>query len=358
MKIIIFAGGTGTRFWPLSRKAYPKQFKKMFDGKSTLQLAVERIETTFGTDNIYISTNENYVSQVKDQLPNISTNNILAEPEKRNVGPSVGYCLTRLRKIGYKGPVAILWADHLIEHPENFVNALIMGKDLIYENPNRLIFIGEEPRYAENNLGWIHIGNKVSENVYEFKGWKYRPELEECKKMFSSKEWKWNPGYFVVDLEFTLELYKNLAPEMSDIFDKIYEALGTAEETKLIKELYPKLPNVHFDTVIAEKVPQNQALVVTTNMGWSDPGTLYALKESLVGESEQNFTKGVTYELDTTDSLIINEDKEKIITTIGLEGMVVVNTKDAMLVVHKDNVIRITELLEQMKKMQETSKYV
>ena len=354
MKIIIFAGGTGTRFWPLSRRDFPKQFKKIFNGekkqKSTLQLAVDRLEKTFGTDNIYISTNENYVTLVKEQVPQIPTSNIIAEPLKRNVGPAVGFALINLRKMGYKGPIALLWADHLIDRVDQFIGALQTGKNLVYKNPKQLVMISEEPRYAENNLGWIHIGKNLTDSVYEFKGWKYRPELEDCKTMFESGEWKWNPGYFVSDIDFILHLYETFQPQMYRVLKTIELALGTVNESSIIHRNYPKLEAIHFDTAIAERVSHSDAVVVTADMGWSDPGTLYALKEALIGRGAENLAKGRVFNLKTTDSVMINEDKDKLIAVYGLDGVVLVNTKDAMIVTHKDNIAKMSELVEALEK--------
>ena len=358
MKIVIFAGGTGTRFWPLSRKKFPKQFRKMFDGKSTLQLMVERLRSHYySIDDIYISTNENYVSLVKQQIPYISTSNIFTEPEKRNVGPAVGYSFTRLKKQGYKGPVAIVWADHLIDHPKKFIKALQKGAEFVTVTPRKLVFIAEEPRYAENNLGWIHVGENLFDSVYKFKGWRYKPKLKECQTMFASGTWKWNPGYFIVDLENTLKLYKKYNPKMYKIFTLIGNALGTTKEASTIKKHYPKLKTIHFDRAIAEKVSSSDAVVICTDMGWADPGTLYALKEALVKEKDKNLTQGKTYAMDTKDSVMINEDKEKLLSVIGLDGMVVVNTSDALLVVHKDRVLDVTQLIKTLEEEKDLKKY-
>lgn len=354
MKIIIFAGGTGTRFWPLSRKKFPKHFKKIFNGekrqKSTLQLAVDRVEKTFGSDNIYISTNEKYVSLVKEQLPQISTTNIIAEPLKRDVGPAVGFALINLRKLGYRGPVALLWADHLIANVDEFINALKTGRDIVYKTPGKVVMISEEPRYPENNLGWINIGRCLSDNIYEFKGWKYRPKLEECVKMFESHIWKWNPGYFVGDVDNLLSLYQSYQPDMYKLLAKIEKSIGTSEESSILHKLYPKLEAIHFDNAIAEKISPGEAVVICVNMHWSDPGTLYALKEGLLGKTTQNLEKGRVFTLKTSDSVVINEDKNKLIATYGLDGIVVVNTADAMIVIHKDKVSQMTELVESLEK--------
>ncbi len=358
MKIIIFAGGTGTRLWPLSRKNSPKQFGKIFNGRSTLQLAVDRLEKTFGSENIYISTNENYVSIVKGQLPQIPSSNIVAEPEKRDVAPSIGYNFMKLQKAGYHGPVAIIWADHTMDNVKEFTSALKKGEALVNKNPDQLVFIGEQPRFANHNLGWIHVGSKISNDTYQFLEWRYRPELEACKQMFNSKEWLWNPGYFIVDLDTTIDLYKTHQPKMYEQLQQIVMKLGTVDEAQTLRQIYPKIEAISFDNAIIEKVPAEQAVVIAVNMGWADPGTLYALKEALVSKQEENYTRGFSYNLETKDSLIINEDENKLVTTIGLEGMIVINTPDALVVVHKDNVPKVKDLVSKLKGEKKLERYI
>lgn len=358
MKVIIFAGGAGTRLWPLSRKNSPKQFGQIFKGRSTLQLTVKRIEGTFSYDDIYISTNEQYVAAVKEQLPNIPSANIIAEPEKRDVAPAVGYNLVSLRKAGYSGPIVILWADHLIKKPKQFLWALQEGEKIVRANPKQFVLIGEKPRYAENNLGWIKIGAKIKENLYKFKAWKYRPELEECKQMFASGEWVWNPGYWIVDLDFTLSLYKKYVPTMYAQLQIIAKSLGTIQETKTIRKVYPTLEEISFDNAIMEKLPSESAVLLTPSMEWSDPGTLYALKEALTKETKDNFERGKVVNLESEDCLVINEERNKLVTTIGLKGMIVVNTPDAMVVVHKDNVPKVKKLVRLLEKDQSLKKHI
>lgn len=357
MKAIIFAGGAGTRLWPLSRKNSPKQFGKIFNGKSTLQLAVERITKLFSYDDIYISTNEQYVATVKQQLSKIPVSNIIAEPEKRDVAPAVGYNFVKLRKEGYQGPIAILWADHLIKNPEQFLWSLQQGEQIVRKNPKQFVMIGEHPRYAENNLGWIKMGNQIKDKLYEFKAWKYRPELAECKKMYASGQWVWNPGYWVVDLDFTLSLYDRYVPKMYQQLLIIEAALGTIKESKTLRQIYPQLEELHFDNAIMEKIPPEYAVVLTPNMGWSDPGTLYALKEALTEKASDNLERGQVYNLETSGSLVINEESEKILATIGLQEMIVVNTEDAIVVVPKEQVSKVKELVKKLEADPKLKKY-
>jgi mannose-1-phosphate guanylyltransferase len=341
MKLVIFAGGTGTRLWPLSRRNSPKQFEKLKGDKSTLQMAIDRIES-FGLDNVFISTNKNYVDLVQDHVQNVKKENILAEPDKRDLAAAVGLTLMRLKKQGASGTVAILWADHFMDHPERFRDALNDADALVKEDPNRIIFLGENPSFANHNLGWIHTGEAIKDNQHKFVKWAYRPELSVCKDMFEGGKWLWNPGYFVFDIDFVLNLYKT---HMSDMHNKLELMAGDECKTK---EMYSDLQSISFDEAIIEKIDPHQAVVLKVDLGWSDPGTLYALKEALEPDPEKNFTKGLCLDKHVKDSLIYNEEENKLVSVIGLEGVTVINTKDALLVCHKDKVPNIKDLLKKI----------
>ena len=341
MNVIIFAGGAGTRLWPLSRKATPKQFERFFHGKSTLELAIERVRS-FGMDNIYVSTNKNYVDIVADQIPDLDRTHIFSEPAKRDLAAAIGLTLLRLKKQGVSGTVAMIWSDHLMDRPEAFVDALKKADALVKENAQRMIFIGEQPRFANQNLGWIQTGEQIGEHHHAFLGWHYRPELDRCEEMFASGEWLWNPGYFVYDIDFVLELYKTHQPAL-------FEALSAmVEDEALLQEAYEQLDAVSFDNAIAEKLKPEQAVVLPVDMGWSDPGTLYAMKEALASSQEDNVEQGHVVTQQSQDCFVYNEEDSKIVTTVGLNGVVVVNTKDSLLVCHKNAVPQIKTLLKRI----------
>lgn len=340
MHTIIFAGGAGTRLWPLSRRRTPKQFEKLKDDQSTLEMAVERIRP-LGLENVYIATQAEYEAIVREQLPEIPSDHIMIEPARRDLAAAVGLALFRLKAQGASGPTAILWADHFMDHPANFVAALKQGEKLVTENPKQLIFLGEKARFANHNLGWIKLGTALRDNVYQYEAWKYRPELEQCHQMFASHDWVWNPGYFIFDLDFLIELYRIHQPELSMALDAM-----VADPAELYA--YNKLPAISFDQAIIEKISPDQAVVLKVNLGWNDPGTLYALKQALAPGEEENYAVGNTKLLDSSDCLVYNGEPNKIVTTIGLEGIVVVNTGDALLVCHKDKVPEIKTLLAQL----------
>ncbi|HSX04860.1 MAG TPA: sugar phosphate nucleotidyltransferase [Candidatus Saccharimonadales bacterium] len=357
MKLIIFCGGSGTRLWPLSRHAFPKQFIKMFDGKSTFQLAIERIAPVFGIENIIISTTKAYRGYITEQLPELPLSNIIEEPEKRDLGPAVGLNLIHLKKIGYSGPVALLWADHLMENVQEFINGLKTAEAICTSDPKKVVLISEKPRFPNNNLGWIHFGEKDQSGCYAFAGFKYKPEFATCEDMFKSGEWDWNPGYMVYDVDNALGLFETFAPEVYSSLMKIYDAIGTVRETHVTSEVYPTIPKIHHDYIIPENLSSDNAVVVRSDMGWSDPGTLYALKEALTKTEADNLQMGTVKTLETSDTLIVNEEKNKLVTTIGLSGMVVVNTDDVLIVVPKTEILKVTELVNQLAEDAKTKKY-
>ena len=350
MKFIIFAGGVGTRLWPLSRINSPKQFDAIWDNKSTLRLAVERLVSSFSRSDIYIQTVSDYEPLVKTQIPELPVKNIFIEPARRNVGPAVCLAMSRLQKIFKQEPIAILWADHLMKNPADFIKNLKIGGELIKKDPNRFVFLAEQPRFANNNLGWIHVGKKAGQisgvDYFRFLGWQYRPSSKECARMFNSGEYFWNSGYFVSSIDFILREYQCLSPDIFSIAEKTI----SAKSGRQAFEIYSQAPKISFDDCLIKKIALDSAVILKTNMGWSDPGTLYALKEALQKDGHENVTSGKVFNFNTVDSFVYNLEHKKLLTTVGLKGMVVVNTKDAIIVVPKDKVKDITELVAALKR--------
>ena len=338
MNILIFAGGMGTRLWPLSRRNSPKQFEKLKDNQSTLQMAVERVRS-FGLENVYVATAKQYVPLVEASLPDMPRDAIFSEPARRDLAAAVLLALLRLKKKGVTGTTAILWADHFMDHPDRFVAALQRSEELLQEHDQRFVFLGEKPRFPNHELGWIEVGEQTLDGAYAFRSWKYRPEKEACEAMHASGQWFWNPGYFVGTIDFILGLYARLQPELLSVLREVID------DEKRLDGVYATLPQLHFDKAIVEHIAPEEGVVLPVDLGWSDPGTLYALKEALVGSGKENYTKGLAVLQDSSDCFVYNEDAHKLITTIGLEGMIVVNTKDGLLVCPKDKVSELKTVL-------------
>lgn len=354
MKIVIFAGGSGTRLWPISRKQFPKQFQPIIDNKSTIELRVEQLAPTFGWNNIYFSTTESLVSLIKNMFPKVPTTNIITEPTRRDLGPAVGLAMVKLQKLGAGDePVAVLWGDSVTMKADNFLDVMKAGEELIRQDSNRLIWLGEKPTFPNDNVGWITLGEELGEKngvkYYHPTDFKYKPELKLAEQWEKDGKHVWNTGYFVTTANFVMSKYEENYPVMAEQLKEIAAAIGTDNENDVLQRIYPKLEAVHFDHIVLDHVRGQEALVLEGAFGWDDPGTLYALKQFLQEKKEDNVCKGLVYTYDTKDSLVYNYVNKQVVTTIGLEGFVVVNTPDAILVVPKDRIKDISNMLEEMK---------
>lgn len=351
MKAVIFAGGVGTRLWPLSRKQSPKQFGKIVGNKSTLQLAVERLLPDFDCADIYISTGKIYVDIVRKQLPEIAVENIIGEPEIRDVGPAVGLLTAILTKETPDEPFAILWSDHLVKKVRLFQKILKVAGKVIEKEKDKIVFISQQPRFPSQNLGWIEYGKKLSTyngvDFHEFKSFRYRPDLELAEKYFNSGKHSWNLGYFVTTPRFLFSQYEEFVPLMHKRLKKIAARWRKPDFKKLLKEEYLKLEKIHFDNAILERLNKEKAYVVAENIGWSDVGAWEALKEALQQDSTQNVTKGEVFLTDCQDNLIYNFTDQSV-TAIDLKGMLVINTEDVLLVCRKESVPKIKEFVNNL----------
>jgi mannose-1-phosphate guanylyltransferase len=351
MKAIIFAGGFGTRLWPLSRRHSPKQFEKVIGDKSTLQLAVQRLTPDFQWKDIFIATHSKFVDNVKQQLPSILPENVIGEPDSRDVGPAVGLVTGILNKKFPHEPMVILWSDHLIKKIELFKKILNSCEKLIKKKKDEIIFIGQKPRFASQNLGWIHFGDVIQRvddiDYHAFKSFIYRPKMDEAEQMHKNSTYTWNLGYFVTTPAFLWELYKKHQPEMFLGLHEIYEQIGKQNFQKVLHKVYPTLPKISFDNAILEKIEQDNACVVSDDLGWSDIGAWEALKEALQTSPEKNVTQGKVLLTDCQDSLVYNYT-DQLTVAIDVEGMLVINTHDVVLVCHKNSVPKIKKLVEKL----------
>lgn len=351
MKIVIFAGGVGTRLWPVSRKKTPKQFEKILGDKSTLQQTVDRLMPEFSSSDIYIATGKHYEDLVREQLPQLPKNNFIFEPEMRDVGPAIGLVSVILEKHFKDEPLAILWSDHLVKNNVAFKKVLKLAEDIVKDKKSDFIFIAQKPRFANQNMGWIELGSKVEEregiNIYSFKKLRYRPKLEEAKAFFENKDFVWNLGYFVTTPNYLTSLYKYYAEAMYEKLLLLQESWGQNDYEEKLLAIYPQLEKISFDDLILVKIPENNFLVISEDLGWSDVGAWEALKEALSSSIEENVTKGDVLLESSRDSLVFNYNKQ-LVVGIDVSEMLVVNTKDVLLICPKTSVPKIKKLVENL----------
>lgn len=351
MKVVIFAGGVGTRLWPLSRKKSPKQFEKIIGNKSTLQLAALRLHPDFTWPQIFVSTGAAYVDIVQKQLPDLPPNHVIGEPMMRDVGPAVGLITSLLYKDSPDEPMVILWSDHLVKNEQLFRKILVTAGELVQEKGDQIIFVSQKPRFASENLGWIEYGKTLVErNGLPFSAlvdFQYRPDKPTAKRYFESGHHAWNLGYFVTTPRFLWEQYKRFAPNLYSGLVQIQSAWKTAAYARVLDEVYPKLEKIAFDNAILEKLDPSQTMVISENIGWSDIGAWEALKEALEESADKNVTQGKLLTMDTSDSLIYNYTSQ-LVVTIDLDGFLVVNTGDVILITKKTSVPKIKKLVESL----------
>lgn len=351
MKVVIFAGGFGRRLWPISLSSSPKQFEPIIGERSTIQLAVERVLPLYGAENVYISTNERYAEIIREQLPDVPQENVIGEPMRRDLAAAVGLAITHLGQSGtVDEPVAILWGDNYMKEVGRFREVLGAAERLVARGEAQMVFMGESPRFANANLGWIRLGERRGEvdgqSYFDFGSLTYRPRQAACEEMFAGGDCVWNTGYFVTSLGYVQRAYETHMPEMWGQLREIGGSIGTAVYQSKLEAIYPNLESVSFDDAILTHLDPSEALVLHAPMGWSDPGTLYALKEAINPDVGANVTRGLVRDDGSQDSLIYNYEAGKLVMGVGLDGMIVVNTKNALLVVHKDRIPEVKQIVE------------
>ena len=350
---VLFAGGVGQRLWPLSRRNSPKQFVALTGTKSSFELAVERLKPIVAADRMYVATNRLYAGNLQKQAPEIPPRNFFLEPARRDVAAAVALAFFSLEKDGAAGPVLIQWTDNYVKNPGLLLAAIRTARSLIESDPLRLVFIGEKPRFANENLGWIELGpeaGRVEDLPYfSFQSWHYRPSKDVAAQMLASGRYVWNSGYFMTSVEFMTSAFRALAPELASAIEEVVSYRGTPREREKLDELYVSVPALHFDEAILERLPKKQAVLLQVELGWSDPGSLYSLKETLQDSPESTVCRGNAVELATKDCLIYNENPNKLVAAMGIEGIMVVDTGDVTLVIHKDSVRHLGELLERLR---------
>jgi mannose-1-phosphate guanylyltransferase len=347
MKAIIFAGGVGTRLWPLSRKSLPKQFVPLVDNKTTLQLTVERLYPDFSPEDVYIASWKQYIGRIQDMFPDIPQNQVVGEPVKRDNGPAVALMTALLMKKSPTEPVVILWSDHLVKYKDIFNRAILASGERLKENPDQIVFIGQKPRFASENIGWIESGDVEghTQNVAfrKFVHFQYRPNESTAREYFQSHRHCWNLGYFVTTPQFLDARFRETAPELHRIAHQIADSQDVFAG---MNELYPNMPEINFDKAVLESLPVESASVVIEDIGWSDIGAWEALKEALAVRKSDVVTQGRVLARDSKDDLIYNFEDDKVIVCLDVDDMVVVNTKDVILIGKKSSITKVKELVE------------
>ena len=349
MYAVIMAGGSGTRLWPLSRQNNPKQFHALVSEKSLLQETYQRLLTKFKPEEIIISTIPEYAKGVKEHLPELSDKNIIIEPSLRGNTAACGLVSAIIEARDPGSTSVFLPADHAIPDTELFLGTLSFAEKILAKHPDHIIQIGIKPTKPEVNLGYIKMGEFI-DNDGPFSAFKVdrfveKPDLETAKKYFEDDNYLWNAGMFTWKNSGYLKKLKNLMPQTFEAVNSLSKAKSDEEITRG-NALYNKVENISIDYGIIEKT--KDLIVIPGTFRWNDIGLWDSLLE-LLSEVNQTkvISKGNHISIGDKNSLIFSNDK--LIATIGLEDIVVVDSPDAILICNRNKSAEVKKVLEKLK---------
>lgn len=347
--VVIMAGGKGERFWPKSRINLPKQFLSLTDdGKSMIQHTVERVKNLVDIENIYVVTNEMYKNLVSEHIPDIPEANIIIEPAAKNTAPCIGLAAVHIAKKDINSKMIILPSDHLIKFNEIFIDTLKTALDVVEKGDN-LATIGITPNYPETGYGYINFTKgesfKDSTNIYEVLRFVEKPNLEKAKEYLTSGQYLWNSGMFVWKASTILKNFKEYLPEIYEGLQKIGKSINTGKYEEVLKKEFLNLPSESIDYGIMEKA--KNIYVIPGNFGWDDVGSWLSLERINKTNQDGNVITGNVISIKTKNTIIQGSDK--LIATIGLEDIVVVDTDDVTLICHKNNTQEVKEIISNLR---------
>jgi len=342
--VVINAGGSGTRLWPLSVPEYPKHLLQITGDTSLMQEAYQRAKQL--TDSIYIVTEAGHAHHVKDQLPELSDEAFIIEPARRGTAGCIVAGLHHIQsRHPHDEPIAFLQADHVIRDTEGFVHSFTLAAEAS-KKYNKVTLIGINPTAPATGFGYIHKGSAVEteDSLYEVAGFKEKPEQSIAEEYLKSGEYVWNGGYFVGSVNTFAHALEQYSPKWFEY----YQDLVATESDDDYKKAYLALESDAIDYALLELDPE--LLVVPADFDWMDVGSFSDVHSAVDTDDDGNHVKsGKSVMVDAEDNLIINQESGKPVGVIGLSGIVVINTKNGLLIAHKDHDQKVKDVVNQLK---------
>ena len=343
---VIMAGGGGTRFWPLSRQEIPKQLINLSGQDALINETINRINSLASKDELFIVTNEKQVDALKDIVKTkCNTENILLEPSARNTAAAIGFAAFNIMKKYGDGIMCVYPADHYIKNETEFEKVLKKAIKVAINN-NKLVTVGINPTFPSTGYGYINFDreNKYGDS-YEVVEFVEKPNFELAKSYIDSKKYVWNSGIFVWKLSKILDDFKRYLPKVYDKLEELSQYLGTNEEYEAINRIYPTIPSISIDYGIMER--SDDVVVVPGEFGWNDVGSWDSLGSIYSNDSEGNIKRGDIITIDTSNSIIYSDDK--LISTIGVDDLIIVSSNDAVMVCRKDRAQDVRKVVDKLK---------
>ena len=346
---IIMAGGIGSRFWPISRTSYPKQFLDILGtGKTLIQNTYDRFLKVCPKENIYVVTNENYTSLVKKQLPDMADNQILTEPVMRNTAPCIAYGCFKIETLNPHASIVVAPSDHLILDEAAFV-AAIEKSLLIASSKDCLVTLGIKPSRPDTGYGYIQFtDHTIGEDFHKVKTFTEKPTLEIAKTFLQSGDFLWNAGIFVWSAKAIVKAFSRYLPEMNEIFAEARSVYNTPNEKPVVNNAYQQCTNISIDYGIMEKA--DNVYVLPSEFGWSDLGTwasIYQLAEKdYVGNAVIPSEKVIMYD---SSNCMVNVPADKLVILQGLHDFIVVESNNTLLICPRDQEQNVKQVVADVK---------
>jgi len=348
--VVIMAGGIGSRFWPMSRTNFPKQFHDVLGiGKSLLQMTVERFENICPNENIYIVTNEDYLDLVKEQLPQLSEEQIILEPSRKNTAPCIAYASYKIYNKNKDANIIVAPSDHLILKQQEFERVLKLALKQA-EKEDLLLTLGIKPSRPDTGYGYIQFvedKNTISPEIKRVKTFTEKPKLDMAKKFLESGDFYWNSGMFIWKASSIIRAFSKFLPDVHALFNNGLNLYNSEKEKEFIDEIYPQCKSISIDFGIMEKA--NNVLVLLADLGWSDLGTWGSLYDHIPLDEKNNAVVGnkvLTY--DCKNNIIMMPDN-KLVVVEGLMDYIVVESNNTLLICKKTSEQKIKQFVNDIK---------
>ena len=346
--LVIMAGGVGSRFWPMSTPLMPKQFSDVLGcGKTLIQLTYERFQGVIDPENVWVVTSAQYASLVRQQLPEVSRNQILLEPCRRNTAPCIAYVSWRIKSRDAKANIVVSPSDHIVLDVPEFRRVISSGLQFVSET-DAIVTLGMKPNRPETGYGYIQADLSYStarnKELFRVDAFREKPDAETAARYIQHNYFFWNAGIFLWNINTIVNALRIYQPDLSKIFEDLLPFYGTDKEQRLIDERFPLCENISIDYAIMEKA--DEIFVFPADFGWSDLGTWGSLLQNIDRDAHGNACIGENIVTSETTNCIIHTTQEKKVVVQGLDGYIVAEKDDSLLICRLSEEQRIRQLSE------------
>lgn len=344
---VIVAGGAGTRLWPLSRGARPKQLLSVQDGRSLLRLAYERLRGLLPADRVYVCTGAAHAAAVHEHLPELPPGNVLGEPVGRDTASAIGLAAAVVRRRDPDAVLASVTADQVIEPVESFCAALRTGFEAVDADPAALVTFGIAPTSPHTGLGYIAQGEPLDRDprVLAVRGFTEKPDAETAQRYVRGGCHLWNSGMFVWRADTVLAELATYVPGSHEALTRAATAWDTPDRDRVLAAVYPGLPRISIDYAVLEPAAAaGRVVVVPMAVDWLDVGSWPALAGTLDRDPDRNALAAVTVLVDSAGNIVVSDDPDHLVATVGLTETIIVHTRDVTMVCPKSAAERVKDL--------------